>query len=609
VDDYIDRLKAATPANARLAAGLAEVDQEFQAGNITLGEARTRLENLRGEYNAAAPAAEKFGLAIKGIGTMVGIASVAIYGLDQAVDQVMDFGKAGAELLYLQDRFDRLSGSIGTTSDRLMGDLKAATQGLVADADLVASAGDLMALGLAKSREEVVRLTTVAGALGMDMNQLVLTLTNQTTMRFDALGVSVDGFDEKVEKLKKTGLSAGEAFKEAFLQQAEEQLERVGNKADSAAAAFLRLEAAEKNYADQQKRMMGPILAEGAELITEYMRRTEETETLWMRFIPTLGGAQIVVHGLGAAFDRTTDATEQATDAAYQLTEAEERARDAVEKNRGGIERMRAALSDTRGEIGNSTSSVERYELAIRNANQSMYEAEQAAKAAAAGYDAYREAQDRLEEAQTNFSQGVGGEMAQLFDDAGLSADQYREVLGIIDEVTGTATQKQYDQKEAMKELVDLYKAKGPEAFRDGLQEVIDKFSPFDESVRKSKQEVMLLLDEYNKLVSKDVYITVHTIRKEYDYMPENQFWTIDDEENYRAAGCPVVAGVPYIVGERGPEVFVPQQSGQIVPNDKLSAGGITIEQLNITVPDVRYAVDYELLSYRIAQEFQRARR
>lgn len=40
-----------------------------------------------------------------------------------------------------------------------------------------------------------------------------------------------------------------------------------------------------------------------------------------------------------------------------------------------------------------------------------------------------------------------------------------------------------------------------------------------------------------------------------------------------RAAGGPVSAGQPYIVGEVGPELFVPPASGSIVPNSALSAG------------------------------------
>jgi hypothetical protein len=41
-----------------------------------------------------------------------------------------------------------------------------------------------------------------------------------------------------------------------------------------------------------------------------------------------------------------------------------------------------------------------------------------------------------------------------------------------------------------------------------------------------------------------------------------------------KAIGGPVQAGQPYMVGERGPEMFVPNQSGSIVPNDRMSGGG-----------------------------------
>lgn len=42
----------------------------------------------------------------------------------------------------------------------------------------------------------------------------------------------------------------------------------------------------------------------------------------------------------------------------------------------------------------------------------------------------------------------------------------------------------------------------------------------------------------------------------------------------FRAAGGPVSSGRPYIVGERGPELFVPHLSGTIVPNGQLQGGG-----------------------------------
>lgn len=41
-----------------------------------------------------------------------------------------------------------------------------------------------------------------------------------------------------------------------------------------------------------------------------------------------------------------------------------------------------------------------------------------------------------------------------------------------------------------------------------------------------------------------------------------------------KAMGGPVSGGQPYIVGERGPELFVPNSSGGIVPNNRLGMGG-----------------------------------
>ena len=45
-------------------------------------------------------------------------------------------------------------------------------------------------------------------------------------------------------------------------------------------------------------------------------------------------------------------------------------------------------------------------------------------------------------------------------------------------------------------------------------------------------------------------------------------------------------ANTPYMVGERGPELFVPARSGSITPNNQLrgNGGGVTVNQtINVT--------------------------
>lgn len=49
--------------------------------------------------------------------------------------------------------------------------------------------------------------------------------------------------------------------------------------------------------------------------------------------------------------------------------------------------------------------------------------------------------------------------------------------------------------------------------------------------------------------------------------------------DGQRAGGGPVSGGRSYLVGERGPELFVPGSSGSVVPSHALGAGGVTVIQ------------------------------
>jgi hypothetical protein len=55
-----------------------------------------------------------------------------------------------------------------------------------------------------------------------------------------------------------------------------------------------------------------------------------------------------------------------------------------------------------------------------------------------------------------------------------------------------------------------------------------------------------------------------------------------------RANGGPVTAGQSYLVGERGAEVFVPTQSGTIIPNEQVNNTSNINVNFNITANDTR---------------------
>lgn len=62
-----------------------------------------------------------------------------------------------------------------------------------------------------------------------------------------------------------------------------------------------------------------------------------------------------------------------------------------------------------------------------------------------------------------------------------------------------------------------------------------------------------------------------------------------------KAAGGPVHSGSPYIVGEKGPELFVPSVSGSIIPNGASSGGGMTFYQTINISPGVAGQVRAEI--------------
>ena len=63
----------------------------------------------------------------------------------------------------------------------------------------------------------------------------------------------------------------------------------------------------------------------------------------------------------------------------------------------------------------------------------------------------------------------------------------------------------------------------------------------------------------------------------------------------FKASGGAVMPNTPYVVGEKGAELFVPKQSGTIIPNHQMSSGGVVVNQsLNFStgvVPTVRAEV------------------
>lgn len=211
-------------------------------GSPAFRQAQGDLNKLNSD---ATGGAAKFGAAfsraamgVATIGAALGAAAIAGKALYSTL-------RAGAALVTTRERFDKLSESINTTSDALLGNLRAATKGMIDDMTLMASASQIISLRLADNEGQVTRLATVVGTLGWDMQQVILTFANMSTMRLDALGLSVEEVKNKAAELEKQGYSTAEAFKEAVILAGEARLDVGG--VSEAEQAFKKFEASITN--------------------------------------------------------------------------------------------------------------------------------------------------------------------------------------------------------------------------------------------------------------------------------------------------------------------------------------------------------------------------
>ena len=134
--------------------------------------------------------------------------------------------------------------------------------------------------------------------------------------------------------------------------------------------------------------------------------------------------------------------------------------------------------------------------------------------------------------------------MTQDIDNAGKNGGSALDQLG---EHLGNTADDAVATKQKMDELAKQYTI-----------EILDNFDPTKsslEDLRKQLEDIPRRID-----------IEIH--QKTYKEDNETGKVTGGGVSGTRASGGPVAFGQPYLVGERGPEVFVPQQAGAILPAD-----------------------------------------
>ena len=116
-------------------------------------------------------------------------------------------------------------------------------------------------------------------------------------------------------------------------------------------------------------------------------------------------------------------------------------------------------------------------------------------------------------------------------------------------------------------ELVDVA-SRGLSSMEDGLVGLVKGTKSVSDAFRDMANSIIedLIRMQIKKSITEPLFAGIQSF-----LTPTSNATTVP---RFMAKGGNVTSGKPYIVGEKGAELFVPNRSGTIVPNDKLGGGG-----------------------------------
>jgi hypothetical protein len=195
------------------------------------------------------------------------------------------------------------------------------------------------------------------------------------------------------------------------------------------------------------------------------------------------------------------------------------------------------------------------------------------------------------------------------------------------DALTAVQRQALIDRAAEERKQLDARVALRRRHFEEELADLQDHFAKTGESHKRAQIELLALLKKFgvdyriagNALgtaFSEGLRESIQGVAAAVDELAQKlrqittDFAGKSSSVGHRAGGGPVLGGSAYIVGENGPELFIPGLSGSIVPNHALHSGGSPVAtdgaRMDIS-GDVIFEVDGEVLGRVARREILRA--
>lgn len=492
-------------------------------------------------------------------------------GVDKVEDDLKDLGKAAENASKGTNKFETAMGGIGK-----------AIGGLV-EAGIIAKAGDMLigfmkdsvveaeAAAKAQAQLEAV-ITSTGGAAGItadQVNELADTLSKATGVEDDLIiknsalmltftKVSSKVFPDAIDAALNMSAVMGTDLQSSIIQ--------VGKALQDPIEGVTALRRVGVNLTDSQRDLIRTMMDSGQIMEAQQLILDELTTEF--------GGAAEAMHDAGSGADTWANSVGNLKEALG--SELLPVVKDTTEAASGWVDSLTNAIDVEHALKEARDDGIVSWKEVQEQLNKMMFTSYSAADAS----DWLRKRIEDTERSTNKWSNSIDENRASLdenkkaIDNATTSGNQLETQVARLSDITAQYSDKLLYNKIAQnldeEAAVELGREWGILDERtlalisgvDRLNQIYDTnrdgVISAEEATRQYKNAVDDLRTSIENMKDKTVHVNVIT---------HNTTGGVHAPGAGRAAGGPVNQGTPYMVGERGPELFVPMQSGFIVPN------------------------------------------
>ena len=561
------------------------------------------LSDAEGAIRKSAQSMEKSGGSFNFTSLMVGLnQALELAGkFSQTMQKVIEFSKEGAQIQRLADTSSALARSMGMDMGDIVQSVRSASLGMVSEYEIMQASSRALMLGVGGSAEQLGQLMEVAAIRGRAMglsttqafNDIITGIGRMSPQILDNLGIITDAevtYSAYALSLGKTAaqLTATEkkqALLNRVIDDSKTLLTETGGLTLDAAGHWEVMEAAQADFfaslktdaselmtwwpqfwAGVYKAMTPPSeqnleLVDAMPILNDYLidgRITLDQYNEALGYVNNglMTGAEAVKYAQKnfLSFYETND------DLITQLF-------DQSTSWDGFVQSMNDAGLD----IGMLTEDIWAAEKALSGMGYTAENVtESIPKAMRLAGLAVEDFQGRLSDAQFNLSvavqtfyESVGDNLVEGLRDAGLKGDDLISRLEILDGLMGTSYTLEYKIELATGDLLDQL-INDPDGFAEAFAMFDEEYTLQIAGIAEAQAEVDTLqgaLDDIEKTYN--VWVNIHTRGS----IPSFGGGYSPVTETGHAMGGYELAGQPYLVGEAGPELYIPDTNGRVYSN------------------------------------------